>query len=62
MSDPTLAVVANDLKHLSERTDKLEERLEAVMKVQRWQMGGAVGAGAVLTLLLPKISAALGLT
>ncbi len=32
------------------------------MKVQRWQMGMAVGAGSVLTLLLPKISAALGLT
>ena len=62
MSGPTLGVVANDLKHLTERVDKLEERLEAVMKVQRWQMGGAVGAGAVLTLLLPKISAALGLS
>lgn len=62
MSAPTLGVVANDLKHLTERLDKLEERLDAVMKVQRWQMGMAVGAGAVLTLLLPKISAALGLS
>jgi tetrahydromethanopterin S-methyltransferase subunit G len=62
MSGPTLGVVANDLKHLTERVDKLEERLDAVMKVQRWQMGMAVGAGAVLTLLLPKISAALGLS
>jgi len=62
MSGPTLGVVANDLKHLTERVDKLEERLDAVMKVQRWQMGMAVGAGAVLTLLLPKISSALGLS
>jgi len=62
MSGPTLEVLANEVKHLTDRADKLEERLEAVMKVQRWQMGMAVGAGAVLTLLLPKISAALGLT
>jgi len=36
--------------------------VDAILQMQRWQMGGAVGAGAVLTLLLPKISAALGLT
>ncbi len=62
MSAPTLPVVADRVEHLTERLEKVETRLEAVMMTQRWQMGAAVGFGVVLTILLPKISAALGLT
>lgn len=62
MSDPTLPVVADRVEHLTARLEKLEARVEAVMMTQRWQMGAAVGFGVVLTLLLPKISAALGLS
>jgi tetrahydromethanopterin S-methyltransferase subunit G len=62
MSPPTLPVVANDVEHLTERLTKVEAKLEAVMLTQRWQMGAAVGFGVVLTILLPKISSALGLT
>lgn len=62
MTAPNLAVVANNVEHLTERLERAEARIEAVMLVQRWQMGAAVGLGVVLTLLLPKISAALGLS
>jgi tetrahydromethanopterin S-methyltransferase subunit G len=62
MSVPTLPVLANDVEHLTARLEKVETRLEAVMMTQRWQMGGAVGFGVVLTLLLPKISTVLGLS
>lgn len=62
MSEPTLAVVANDVEHLTARVEKLESRLEAVMSTQRWQMGAATAFGAALTLLLPKISQVLGLS
>lgn len=62
MSGPSLEVIENDVKHLTDRLVKVETRLEAVMMTQRWQMGGAVGFGVVLTLLLPKISTVLGLS
>jgi len=62
MSAPTLAVVANDVKHLSDKVAELEKQMDGVMALQRWQMGAAVGFGVVLTLLLPKISNVLGLT
>jgi hypothetical protein len=62
MSAPTLAVVANDVKHLTDKVVELERQMDAVMALQRWQMGAAVGFGVVLTLLLPKISTALGLS
>jgi hypothetical protein len=62
MSDPTLAVVVNEVEHLKGDVRDLKAKVDAILQMQRWQMGGAVGAGAVLTLLLPKISAALGLT
>jgi len=62
MSAPTLAVVANDVKHLTDKVASLERQMDAVMALQRWQMGAAVGFGVVLTLLLPKISAVLGLS
>lgn len=62
MSGLNLEVVANDVKHLTDRLVKAEAKLEAVLLTQRWQMGAAVGLGVVLTLLLPKISSVLGLT
>jgi|TARA_R110000868_G_scaffold91469_4_gene253697 tetrahydromethanopterin S-methyltransferase subunit G len=62
MSDPTPAVVADRVARLTDRVDALERQMDAVMALQRWQMGAAVGFGVVLTLLLPKISAALGLS
>lgn len=61
MEEPGLAEVVRDFDRLEKRVEKLEARLEAVLMTQRWQMGAAVGLGSALTLLLPKISAALGL-
>lgn len=62
MSGTTLAVVADRVERLTKRVDDLEKQMDAVMALQRWQMGAAVGFGVVLTLLLPKISNVLGLT
>lgn len=62
MSGTTLAVVADRVERLTKRVDDLEKQMDAVMAMQRWQMGAAVGFGVVLTLLLPKISNVLGLT
>lgn len=62
MSGTTLAVVADRVERLTKRVDDLEKQMDAVMAMQRWQMGAAVGFGVVLTLLLPKISHALGLS
>lgn len=61
MSEANLEVVASNVGHLTDRIEKLEARMEAVMLTQRWQMGAAVGFGVVLTLLLPKVSEVLGL-
>jgi hypothetical protein len=62
MNSTSPDVIANDVEHLTRRVAAMEAKLEAVMKTQYWQMGAAVGVGSVLTLLLPKISAALGLS
>jgi len=62
MSGPTLDVVSDRVVRLTERIEELERKVDASMTLQRWQMAGFVGAGSVLTLLLPKISAVLGLT
>lgn len=62
MSAPTPAVVADRVARLTTRVEELEKQMDAVMALQRWQMGAAVGFGVVLTLLLPKISHALGLS
>lgn len=62
MSVPTSAVLAERIQDLRERVKELEDKLESVMAMQRWQMGAAVGFGVVMTLLLPKISAVLGLS
>jgi len=62
MSAPTPAVVADRVARLTTRVEELEKQMDAVMALQRWQMGASVGFGVVLTLLLPKISHVLGLT
>jgi tetrahydromethanopterin S-methyltransferase subunit G len=62
MSPPSVDVVANDVGHLTDRVDKLEGKVEAIMLTQRWQMGAAVGFGVVVTLLLPRVASALGLS
>jgi len=62
MSGPTLDVVSDRVVRLTTRVEDLERQMDAVMALQRWQMGAAVGFGVVLTLLLPKISTALGLS
>ena len=59
---PSVEVVANDVDHLTDRVEKLEAKVEAIMLTQRWQMGAAVGFGAVVTLLLPRVASALGLS
>lgn len=62
MSVPSPAVVSDRVDGLIKRVKEIEDKLDAVMMTQRWQMGAAVGFGVVLTLLLPKISQALGLS
>ena len=62
MSAPTLPVLADRVARLTRDVEALEGKLDAVMMSQRWQMGAATAMGVVLTLLLPKISSALGLT
>lgn len=61
MSAPSLPVVANDVDRLKTDVKALQDEVKAIMLMQRWQMGAAVGFGSVLTMLLPKISKALGL-
>jgi tetrahydromethanopterin S-methyltransferase subunit G len=62
MTAPSVAVVAEREKTLADRVEKLEAKVEAIMLTQRWQMGAAVGFGAVVTLLLPRVASALGLS
>lgn len=62
MTAPSVEVVANDVSHLTDRVEKLEGKVEAIMLTQRWQMGAAVGFGVVMTLLLPRVAAVLGLS
>lgn len=60
MSAPTLPVLADRVARLTRDVEALEGKLDAVMMSQRWQMGAATAMGVVLTLLLPKIAAVLG--
>lgn len=62
MSEKTLPVVANDVEHLERRMDAVETKLDAVLKSSIWIYGVAGGAGAVLMILLPKVSKVLGLS
>jgi tetrahydromethanopterin S-methyltransferase subunit G len=62
MSPPNVELVANDVGHLTDRVEKLEAKVEAVMLTQRWQMGAAVGFGVVMTILLPRVASVLGLS
>lgn len=61
MSAPTLPVLADRVARLTNDVKELEGKLDAVMMSQRWQMGAATAMGVVLTLLLPKIVAVLGI-
>ena len=62
MSPPSLEVVANDVGHLKDKVEKLEAKLEASLRKGDIQTGVAVGFGAIMTLLLPKIAEVLGLS
>lgn len=62
MSEPSVAVVANDVGHLTDRVEKLEADIKSVMKMQYWLMGASVVFGGFMTLLMPKIAEALGLS
>lgn len=59
---PSVEVVANDVGHLTTRVEKLEAKLEASLRKGDIQTGVAVGFGAIMTLLLPKIAEVLGLS
>jgi len=59
---PSLDVVANDVRHLTDRVKKLEAKEEASSRKGDIQTGIAVGFGAIMTLLLPKIAEVLGLS
>ena len=61
MSAPTLPVLADRVERLTKDVKEIEGKLDAVMMSQRWQMGAATAMGVVLTLLLPKIAAVLGI-
>jgi hypothetical protein len=62
MSPPSLEVVANDVGHLKDKVEKLEAKLEAERRKGDIQTGVAVGFGAIMTLLMPKIAEVLGLS
>jgi hypothetical protein len=62
MTPPSVEVVANDVSHLAARVEKLEAKLEASLRKGDIQTGVAVGFGAIMTLLLPKIAEVLGLS
>lgn len=62
MSAQSLPVVANDVDRLKTDVKTLQDEVKAIMLMQRWQMGAAVGFGSVLTMLLPKVSKVLGLS
>jgi hypothetical protein len=62
MSEKTLPVVANDVAHLTRRVEAVETKLDAVLRSNIWIYGMAGGAGAVLMILLPKVSKVLGLS
>lgn len=62
MSEKTLPVVANDVAHLTRRVEVMETKLDAVLRSNIWIYGIAGGAGAVLMILLPKVSKVLGLS
>lgn len=62
MSDETLPVVIERVAHLTRRVEAAETKLDAVLRSNIWIYGVAGGAGAVLMILLPKVSKVLGLT
>jgi hypothetical protein len=62
MSDETLPVVIERVAQLTRRVEAVETKLDAALRSNIWIYGVAGGAGAVLMILLPKVSKVLGLT
>jgi uncharacterized protein (UPF0335 family) len=62
MTAPSAAVVAERVKTLADRVEKLEAEVKGVMKMQYWLMGASVVFGGFMTLLMPKIAEVLGLS
>jgi hypothetical protein len=62
MSDETLPVVIERVAHLTRRVEAVETKLDAVLRSNIWIYGVAGGAGAVLMILLPKVTKVLGLS
>lgn len=60
MSARSLPVVAHDVDRLKTEVKALQDEVKAIMLMQRWQMGAAVGFGALLAMLVPIASKALG--
>jgi len=59
---PSLDVIDERVRHLVDRVEKLEAKLEASLRKGDIQTGVAVGFGAIMTLLMPKIAEVLGLS
>jgi hypothetical protein len=62
MIPPSLDVIDERVRHLVDRVEKLEAKLEASLRKGDIQTGVAVGFGAIMTLLMPKIAEVLGLS
>jgi hypothetical protein len=62
MIPPSLDVIDERVRHLVDRVEKLEAKLEAERRKGDIQTGVAVGFGAIMTLLMPKIAEVLGLS
>lgn len=57
----TLAVVDNDVTHLTARIGTLEDSVKFLLRVVWWGGGACVGFGFGAALLVPKLAKALGL-
>jgi len=56
----TLAVVDNDVTHLTTRVATLEESVKFLLRVIWWGGGACVGFGFGTALLVPKLAKVLG--
>lgn len=62
MSGPTVAVVANDVKHLTEKVEKLEARVQTMSDRMIWVSGAIAGGGVFVGLLGAKFLDVIGLS